>query len=241
MENMLPKILAYQLFGRGESLILTLRGQLAMILWNAGGVLRSNFQLHSMKFLVSRIINKTPRLSQACHSMIGRLKKNLLNHNIDFKNKLKSEGDSRSLLLPIVIYIQKQLSDVRIRLKNQTKGTRQARHVAAVTADDIASEKFKRRVRQGYKRPRDEEEFMKGDADKLVENLVGKEYPKDAAKIIAEAVLYNKRKVQFVTADIEDSDAFFKVEYHHGGLTVVVFNSSHSVCKQLMESLEPKY
>lgn len=158
----------------------------------------------------------------------------------EFRERIKSEGDPRSLLLPIVDHIRQQIQEVRKRLKKQTEGRRMKtdRHDKP-TVEDLATSKFRERAEQGHSTKADNEEFTEADRDSLEQDLKeDKHYTENVAEEIANAIMTRKRKVVFLTKAME-SYAFFNVEHKQGGLTAVVFNTNHPFYEQIMESLEP--
>lgn len=159
----------------------------------------------------------------------------------EFIDRIQSESDPRALLLPIVEHIRQQIGQVRTRLDKQTEGRRTAkkdRHDTPTVAD-VATNKVRERVKQGYETGYDKEEFKEKDRDEFEKNLItDKHYSKNAAQKIANAVLSRKRKIEFLTKDLR-SYAFFDVEHHHGGLTAIVFNTNHPFYSKLMETLHP--
>ena len=160
----------------------------------------------------------------------------------DYLDRIQDEGDPRAILLPIVEHIRAQLIQVRKALKNQTKGTRRRknRHDDGPTSEDLATSKFRQREREGHPTDADKEEFKKEDRDAFEKDLTDdKDYPRDVAADIANAVLRRKRKVSFLTKAM-DGYAFFNVEHHQGGLTAIVFNTNHPFYGQLMETLRPE-
>ena len=159
-----------------------------------------------------------------------------------FVGRIQDEGDPRAILLPIVEHIRRQLVEVRKALKNQTKGTRRRknRHDDGPTSEDLATSKFRQREREGHPTDADKEEFKKEDRDAFEKDLTDdKDYPRNVAADIANAVLRRKRKVSFLTKAM-DGYAFFNVEHHQGGLTAIVFNTNHPFYEQLMETLRPE-
>ena len=158
----------------------------------------------------------------------------------EFLERIKGEGDPRVLLLPIVDHIRNQISEVRKRLKKQTAGRRPKpeRHDEP-TVEDLATKKFKERAEQGHTTDADRAEFTEDDRKTFEQDLkVDKHYPDNIAEQIANATLKRKRKVVFLTKAMEGY-AFFNVEHKHGGLTSIVFNTSHPFYEPLMESLVP--
>ena len=160
----------------------------------------------------------------------------------EYLERIQNEGDPRSLLLPVVEHIRRQLVEIRKELKNQTKGTRRRknRHNDGPTSEDLATSKFRQREKEGHPTDADKEEFMEKDRDAFEKDLKDdKNYSGDVAAQIANAILYRKRKVTFLTKAM-DGYAFFNVEHHQGGLTAIVFNTNHPFYGQLMETLRPE-
>lgn len=157
----------------------------------------------------------------------------------DFKRRLEEEGDTRCLLMDIVDYIETQLSQIRSRLKDQTKGRRgggKGKRHEDTSVEDTATTKFNKRAEQGHKIALDGEIFGKEEQQKLEEDLEKKHYEPDIAKNIAEATYKKNRKVIFVQADT-DSQAFFNVETKPGGITEIVLNSNHPAYEKLFKAL----
>lgn len=156
----------------------------------------------------------------------------------EFYDRIQSEGDPRALLVPIVNHIQEQIKAVRKRIEDQGKGrrTRKDRH-DKLGIEDLATSKFRERANQGHETDYDKEEFKQEDRDSFEEDLKT-DYSEDVAQDIANAVLTRKRKVVFITKAM-DGYAFFNVEYHHGGLTAIVFNKNHPCYDKLIETLHP--
>jgi hypothetical protein len=158
----------------------------------------------------------------------------------EFRERIQKDGDPRSLLLPIVNHIRDQIQEARKRLKKQNVGrrTKDDRHDKPAV-EDLATTKFRERAEQGHQTEADREEFTETDRKKLEEDLkADKHYTDNVAEAIASATLTRKRKVIFVTKEM-DGYAFFNVEHMHGGLTAIVFNTNHPFYEQLMESLRP--
>ena len=160
----------------------------------------------------------------------------------EFCERIKSEGDPRALLLPVIDHIRRQIGEVRKRLGDQTKGSRVGaknnRHDVHGAADR-ATTKFRERAEQGHKTEFDDQEFTQEDRDVFEQDLItDKHYSKNVAQDTANAVLKRNRKVEFLTKSM-DGYAFFNVEHHHGGLTAIVFNTNHPFHDHLMETLEP--
>ena len=159
----------------------------------------------------------------------------------EFRERIEADGDPRSLLLPIVDHIRRQISEVRKRVKNQNIGRRpkDGRHDKPSVAD-LATTKFKERAEQGHVTDADKEEFSEDNRQELEKDLVeDKHYPENIATEIANATLSRKRKVDFLTKAM-DGYAFFNVEHKQGGLTAIVFNTNHPFYEQIMETLDPE-
>ena len=158
----------------------------------------------------------------------------------EFRARIQEQGDPRGYLIPIVNHITDQLTSVRLRLEEQTKGTRSRKSRSVdYTPADRASDKWRERAKQGHVTEPDRENFTEGDRDALKENLQeDKNYPEQIALEIADGVLHRHRKVEFLTKRM-DGYAFFDVEHHHGGLTTVVFNTNHPLYEKLIECLKP--
>jgi len=158
-----------------------------------------------------------------------------------FIERIQGEGDPRALLLPIVEHIRKQIQLARGLLKKQTAGrrTKDDRHDKPAV-EDLATSKFRERAEQGHETDADRAQFTEDDRNKLKEDLkTDKNYSDQVAEDIANATLLRKRKVIFLTKAM-DGYAFFNVEHKHGGLTAIVFNTSHPFYEQLMTCLEPE-
>ena len=158
----------------------------------------------------------------------------------EFRDRVQSEGDPRALLLPIVNHIKGQIAAVRKRIEVQGKGRRSPkdRHDKP-GIEDLATSKFRERAERGHETEYDKEEFNQEDRDLFEEDLkTNKQYSEDVAQNIANVVLTRKRKVVFLTKAM-DGYAFFNVEYHHGGLTAIVFNTNHPCYNGLIETLHP--
>ena len=158
----------------------------------------------------------------------------------EFRERIKSEGDPRALLFPIVVHIGKQLQEVRKRLKKQTAGRRKKteRHDEPAV-EDLATRKFRERAKQGHSTDADNEKFTEEDRKSFEKDLrEDKHYPDNVAEKIANTTFFRNRKVDFLTKAMEGY-AFFNVEHKQGGLTAIVFNTDHPFYKPLMESLEP--
>ena len=152
----------------------------------------------------------------------------------EFRDRIKSDGDPRSLLLPIVDHIRRQIQEVRKRLSEQTKGrrTKQDRHDQS-TVEDLATTKFLERAEQGYSTEADITEFTEEDRKSFEQDLrEDKHYSENVAEEIANATLTRKRKVVFLTKAMEGY-SFFNVEHKQGGLTAIVFNTNHPLYEQL--------
>lgn len=158
-----------------------------------------------------------------------------------FKQRLLEEDDPRYHLIDIANYIHRQLTEVRKRLEAQTKGSRtrgDARHDQPTT-DDRATRAFRDRADE---KPiaSDEQELDDQAKDALIKDLEKKQYQPEIAADIAQTAQDRKRKVLFLIEDWE-GHAFFKVESKPGGITEIVFNSSHPAYRRLLEVLSPEF
>ena len=158
----------------------------------------------------------------------------------EFCARLQFEGDPRALLLPMVKHIKDQIAAVRKRIGKQGEGSGSPkdRHDKP-GIEDWATSKFRERAKQGHETDHDKEEFKIEDRDAFQKNLQeDKHYSETVARNIATAVVRRDRKVVFLTKAL-DGYAFFNVEYHHGGLTAIVFNKNHPCYGKLIETLQP--
>lgn len=156
-----------------------------------------------------------------------------------FRERTLASGDPRGLLIDISEYIQKQLDEIRRRIKAQTKGKRSTkkRHDDP-DVDDQATDKFNERAKTGHEAPSDEAGFSDGDQSRLQEDLTENDhYSSEDAKNIVEAIVSRKRKVQFSTGHL-DGHHFFSTK-QFGDLTKITFNTNHPIYEQLLEALDP--
>lgn len=159
-----------------------------------------------------------------------------------FIERAGTEGDPRALLIPIVEHIREQITQLRKRTEQQTKGTRgtggRKRHEEPGVEDTVTS-KFRQRADEGHETLGDTENFSPDDRDTYEDDLRDdKHYPDDVAKAIADAILTRKRKVAFLEKAMEGY-AFFNVESVQGGVTNIVFNSNHPFYDSLIKGLNP--
>ena len=159
-----------------------------------------------------------------------------------FIERSVADGDPRALLIEIVEHIREQITQLRKRTEQQTKGTRgtggRKRHEEPGVEDTVTS-KFRQRAEEGHETPTDSEEFDDQDRDSYEDDLkTDKHYPDDVAKSIADAILTRNRKVAFLEKAMEGY-AFFNVESVQGGITNIVFNSNHPFFDQLVKALNP--
>jgi hypothetical protein len=157
---------------------------------------------------------------------------------IDFKDRLADEGDPRAFLLDIATYIREQLSQVRKRLADQTKGLRSTsptRHDQP-SVDDRASSKFKERAEQGHQTDQDRQTLTSENQEAVVDDLIDKGYSQPVAQEMVKIARQRGRNVMFVEADV-DSYAFFNVETKPG-VTEIVLNTSHPAYGQLVQMLD---
>ncbi len=158
----------------------------------------------------------------------------------EFRDRMQEESDPRALLFPIVEHIRKQIQEVRKRLNKQTTGSRtpKNRHDEP-DVEDLATTKFQERAEQGHSTDADSKEFTEENRKDLEKDLKDdKHYSGNVAEKIANATLTRKRKVVFLTKEMEGY-AFFNVENKQGGLTAIVFNTNHPFYEQLIRSLDP--
>ena len=157
-----------------------------------------------------------------------------------FQDRILITGDTRGLLIDIADYIQKQLEQIRRRIKDQTRGKRstQKRHDDP-DVDDQATNKFRERAKSGHETPSDEAGFSDDDKEKLQDDLIENDhYSSEDAKNIVDAVISRKRKVQFSTGYL-DGHHFFSTK-QFGDLTKITFNTNHPIYGQLLEALDPE-
>lgn len=157
---------------------------------------------------------------------------------IDLKERLIAEGDPKVELIDIVQYIRDQLSSVRERLKDQTKGMRSGpKRYDNPGIEDRASTMFKQRAVEGYKTDQDDKSFGEKEQEQLQKDLVeNKHYPGQVAEDIASAVKKRNRKVIFLEQENE-SYAFFQIEQRPGGVTEIIFNKRHPAYESLILAL----
>lgn len=158
---------------------------------------------------------------------------------LEMKERLLAEGDHHVYLIDIVQYIRDQLSQVRARLADQTKGTRsgQKRH-EDVSVEDRASTKFKQRAKEGHTTTEDEKVFDEKASEELKNDLVdNKNYSEQVAEEIAKAVAARERRVLFLEKDSE-AYSFFNIEQRPGGITEIIFNRKHPAFKSLIMALD---
>ena len=156
---------------------------------------------------------------------------------LDYKRRLKDDGDARADLIEIVDYIKTGIRRLRSNLEDQTKGRRSARRHDDTTVEDRASTKFKERAKSGHRAEADDEVFDKQAKDALVDDLKEKKYAEEIAREIAEAVQRREKRVIFVEATSE-ADALFSVDPKPGGVTEIVFNRSHPAFRMLLMALD---
>lgn len=158
---------------------------------------------------------------------------------LEMKERLLAEGDHHVYLIDIVQYIRDQLSQVRARLADQTKGTRsgQKRH-EDVSVEDRASTKFKQRAQEGHATSEDSNVFDDNASVQLKNDLIeDKKYSEQVADEIAKAVASKDRRVLFLEKDSEGY-SFFNIEQRPGGITEIIFNRKHPAFKSLIMALD---
>ncbi len=155
----------------------------------------------------------------------------------EFKDRLQEEGDTRYLLIGIVEHIKLQLSKIRDALKDQTKGRRPGNKRHDDSVIDTASTKWKERAERS-RIDSDNETFTEVEERHFADDLHNnKGYDEEVAAEIAQAVRLRDRKVIFVEAKLP-TFAFFDVDPQPGGVTEVVFNSSHPAYDKLLKMLD---
>jgi len=157
---------------------------------------------------------------------------------VELKERLRADGDPSVELIDISQYIRDQLSQVRDRLKDQTKGTRAGgkRH-EDTSVEDRASTKFKQRASAGHKTEQDGKVFDKTASEQLQKDLVeNKHYSEQVANDIALAVEKRGRRVIYLEQE-SDSYAFFQIEQRPGGITEIIFNRHHPAHESLILAL----
>lgn len=158
---------------------------------------------------------------------------------VDLRERFRYEGDPRGELIDISQYIRDQLSQVRNRLKDQTKGIRsdKKRH-DDTSVEDRASTKFKQRATEGHTTDQDEKVFDKTASEQLQKDLIeNKHYSEQIATEIAAAVEKRGRRVIFLEQET-DSYAFFQIEQRPGGVTEIIFNRNHPAHESLILALD---
>ncbi len=157
---------------------------------------------------------------------------------VELKERLRADNDPRGGLIDISQYIKDQLTQVRGRLDDQTKGTRSgAKRYDDTSVEDRATTKFEQRATEGYKTEQDEKVFDQDASEQLQKDLVeNKHYSEQVSKDIAAAVEKRGRRVIFLEQEI-DSYAFFQVEQRPGGVTEIIFNRHHPAHEPLILAL----
>ena len=158
---------------------------------------------------------------------------------LEMKERLLAEGDHHVYLIDIVAYISKQLSQIRGRLADQTKGSRSGkkRH-EDVSVEDRASTKFKQRAEEGHKTTQDEKVFDDEASEDLKNDLIDdKNYSEQVAEEITKAVAARDRRVIFLEKESE-AYAFFQIEQRPGGITEIIFNRNHPAFASLIMALD---
>ncbi len=158
----------------------------------------------------------------------------------EFRDRLQANGDPRGLLIDISDYINKQLDEIRRRIKEQQKGTRgpKKRHDDP-DVEDQATQKFLERAESGHQTLSDQAGFSNNDKEELMKDLEENDhYSSEEAEKIINAVLTRERKVQFAVAHL-DGHHFFSIK-QYGNVTKITFNMSHPIHDQLFEMLQPE-
>jgi hypothetical protein len=156
----------------------------------------------------------------------------------ELKQRMAAEGDHRVYLLDIVQYIRDQLPKVRSAIADQTKGMRggNKRH-DDVSVEDRASTKFKQRAEEGHKTDQDEKVFDDQASQDLKDDLIkDKNYSEQVASQITDALMRRERRVLFLEKASE-AYSFFNIQQLPGGITEIIFNTSHPAHQSLVMAL----
>jgi len=156
------------------------------------------------------------------------------------KQDMEDEGDSKSMLLDIVLKIESNLSSLRKLLRAQTEGARTkerfTREQIIELAEKKATEATDERRKSGIFGTSDEQEKeSESERKEEVKLELEKEGVLDAEEI-TDFVFKNNLKYSINTADLE-SYAFFTVK-PKGGKILISLNSNHPAYKKLIEALD---
>ena len=145
--------------------------------------------------------------------------------------RLKDEGDTRGLLLPLQDSIVRNLRRLRDIIESQgakRRSTRRKRHGDAEADEPTRStdRRWKKRSEErpiaGENRPRTDEDYDEIEKD-LIER---KRYPKSDAAELVQLIRDADLQVVFLEADFTNAYELFNVEIK-GNLTEVTFNRKH--------------
>jgi hypothetical protein len=157
------------------------------------------------------------------------------------KERLREEADPRAPLLDLADFIRKNITQLRQRLDDQTRGRRQARkkrHEQPSSAESRGTAKTRARQDEGHTGASDEDE-RRPDEDRKAElenGLRGKDVPDDVAHELTATTIGAGLKFVFVPAYLA-SPAFFSVE-SLGGVLTITLNTGHPAYTHLVEVLE---
>jgi hypothetical protein len=153
------------------------------------------------------------------------------------RERLREEGDPQAALMEIALYIRNQLSEIRKRLKDQTKGERKSRERhAAPQAEDLATIAAKERTSEGHVSESDRSTVTpEQQIELLEEDLLRKGYECTSAQTLAAQTVSRGRKFVVAEAHIE-TPAFFSVDIR-GQAVEVTLNKDHPAHERLLEAL----
>lgn len=164
----------------------------------------------------------------------------------DVRRRLEKDGDPRAGLLDLKFQIDKVISGLRKRIREQTRGRSKKRRVSEqLVQEDRADAKvtaaIKRRRQDGYKGESDSrDDEIPSDQEKRdvqKKTLVDKyKIPEEDALRLIEETMRSGYKVRWIEAD-QQTPAFFNVE-SEPGVVEVVLNSQHPVHDYLCQIMQ---
>lgn len=159
---------------------------------------------------------------------------------VQLKEELEEENDPKALLIEIAQRINKNLSAIRIAIRDQAKNLERdekTRHAPVDTsAEKVATEATEERVKEGHVGTSDkQEEKPIEDRKKEVEKTLEQEGVINASEVV-NRLFSSNLKYQFVDSDFE-SHAFFTVK-PRGGKIIIALNTSHPAYHKLVEVLD---
>jgi hypothetical protein len=157
---------------------------------------------------------------------------------LDIMEELKEEGDPRAPLIEVCDYINKQLSQIRKALKNQTSGSRTSQRHQNHKVEQKATDKTEVRKQMGFVGESDQQEHNPPEQRKaeMKEGLVQKGVDDQSAETAADYTILNKLKYSFLETPFE-GDAFFTVQ-SCGGAISILLNTNHPAYECLLETLD---